>query len=447
MYCRRVSSFLLAALVALVAIAAVGVAPAWMPGQPDVAYAAEGDKSEQKTRRIPTMTEATYKKLAEAQEFIDAKDNASAVEVLNEMLKRSRRYNGNEIGQIYNMFAFVYYLQDDMPAAIRAYEMVLAQGDEIPEGLEISTLDNISKFHFMEENYNESLRYMKLWLAKASNPGPDAHIFVGQIYYQLKDFANAISQIEQGIAVAQQRGLVVRENWWGLLRYLYFELENWDRVIDILEILVRDFPKRDYWLQLAGVYGQEGFEKKQVYTYEAAHVAGFIVRERDIVNYAGLMMQDQVPYRAAKALQKGMADEIIEESARNLQALGQAWQLSQEVDLAIPVYENAGTKSDDGEILARLASLYLEKDRFQQCADAATRALDKGGLNKPYNTQIVLGQCEFNRDRLTTARRVFVAARGSARKDRNRSVENICQRWIRYIDNESQRRRQLEAAI
>ncbi len=440
MTCKRLTGCLLAAAVALAA------APGWLPGSPGPAFAAE--EEERKTRRVPTMTEATYKKLAEAQEFIDLKppNVAAAIEVLDDMMKRSRRYNGNEIGQIYNMYAFCYYLQEDIPRAIKAYEMVLAQGEDIPEGLEVSTLDNLSKFHFIEENYAESLKYMQLWLAKATNPGPDAYIFMGQVYYQLQDFNNAIAQIERGISVARERGLIIRENWWQLLRYLHFELENWDEVINILEILVRDFPKRDYWLQLAGIYGQEGFEKKQIYTYEAAHVAGFINRGRDLVNYAGLMAQDQVPIRAAKALQQAIDDEIVEETERNLQSLGQYWQLAQETDRAIPIYEKAGDKAEEGEILSRLASLYLEKDRFEECVDAAERALEKGGLSKSYNTQVVQGQCEFNRDRLTSARRIFVAARGDARRERDRSVESICQRWIRYIDNESRRRRELAAA-
>jgi len=218
------------------------------------AFAAE--EEERKTRRVPTMTEATYKKLAEVQEFIDAKDTISALGVLDDMMKRSRSYNGNEIGQIYHMYAFVHYLREDVPNAIKAYETVLAQGDEIPEGLELSTLDNLSKFYFMEENFRKSLEYTELWFEKATNPGPDAYIFLGQIHYQLRDFPSSIAEIERGIDVAKARGMAIRENWWGLLRYLYFELENWDKVLEILEILVRDFPKRDYWLQLAGIYGQ-----------------------------------------------------------------------------------------------------------------------------------------------------------------------------------------------
>ena len=178
---------------------------------------------------------------------------------------------------------------------------------------------------------------------------------------------------------------------------------------------MRDFPKREYWVQLAQVYGQEGYEDKQVYTYEAAHVLGYLDRESDMRNYAGLLMQSTVPYRAAKWLQEAMDEGIVEDTSRNLQALGQAYQMAQEVDSAIPVFENAGTKSEDGEIFARLATLYLEKDEFVKCNEAAESALDKGGLRKPYSTQVIHGMCLFNRDRLTQARGVFVSARAKAR--------------------------------
>ena len=439
-----IRSFLAAAL--LVGLAPAGQLAVFNDIFNETAYAAEEEKK-RKTRRVPTITEQTYKRLSEAQEFIDTKEFDAALEVLNNMIKRSRRYNGNEIGQIHNMFAYVYFAKEDYPGAIRHYELIVSQGDKVPEGLEIATLYSLAQLHFVEENYRESLRYMRIWLTKAENPGPDPHIFMGQVYYQMKDYDQAIGQIVKGIGIAQARGTAVKENWWGLLRYLYFEREDWDKVIEVLEILVRDFPKRQYWLQLGGVYGQEGFEKKQMYTYESAHLAGFIERERDILNYAGLLMQDEVPWRAAKWLQQGVDEGNVEKTARNLEALGQAYQLAREVDKAIPVLEEAGRKSDDGEILARLASLYLQKDEFVKCNDAAGRALDKGGLKKVYNTQIIHGMCQFNRDRLTAARRTFVRARANARESRNRSVERICQQWITYIDRDRRRREVLEASM
>ena len=133
------------------------------------------------------------------------------------------------------------------------------------------------------------------------------------------------------------------------------------------------------------------------------------------------------------------------EIAKNLQSLGQAYQLAQDVDDAIPVLEDAGELSDDGEIFSRLSQLYLEKDQYKKCTDAADSALKKG-LDREYNAEIVLGMCLFNRDRLTQARSTFVTARRHARADKNESVERICNQWITYIDRDRIRRDQLAKA-
>ncbi|MCZ6890462.1 MAG: tetratricopeptide repeat protein [Gammaproteobacteria bacterium] len=449
---NKLTTVIVASVVIAVTFGVVPVVPG-IGSEP--AYAAEkqsaADKKraerKRKTRRVPTISEQTYRKLSEVQEAIDVEDLNLALEVLNDITKRRSRYNANELGQIHNMYAYVYFNQENYAQAIKHYEQVVAQGDGVPQGLEIATLYSLAQLNFIEEQYRESLRYMQLWLTKADNPGPEPHIFMGQVYYQMEDYGSAIVQIETGIQVAQDRDRAVKENWWQLLRYLYFESEDWDKVLDILEILVRDFPKREYWMQLAGVYGQQEMDREQMLAMETAHVGKFLTRESDLLTYAGLLMQEEIPYRAAKWLEQGFDDGTIEDTSKNLQALGQAWQLAQEVDKAIPVFEKAGSKSDDGEILARLASLYLEADEFVKCSNAADRAIKKGGLKKAYNTQMVQGMCLFNRDRLTAARSVFVDARNASRRSENKSVQRMCQQWITYIDRERSRRAQLEAAI
>ncbi len=420
---------------------AAGVVPsAW--GQ-----SAEGEQPRHKTRRVPSMSEATFKKLAEAQELIDAKDLDGAKGVLEGMLDRSRRYNGNEIGQIHNMLGFVYFSEEDYPNAIRHYQTVLAQGEDVPEGLETTTLYTLAQLSFVDNRFRDALRYMETWISKANNPGPDPRIFMGQVYYQMEDYANAIKQIETGIAVAQARGTAVKENWWALLNYLYFEQENWPRVLETLEILVRQFPKREYWLRLAGIQGQEGMEKQQIYTMLAAYEAGFLTKESDLTTYAGLLMQDEAPIRAAKVLAKGFADKIIQRTDRNLRALGQAYQLAQEVNDAIPVFEEAAKLSEDGRIYESLSQLYMEDEKYGKCVEAAGHALEKGGLRKVQSVYVVQGMCEFNRERLTSARSAFVSCSKESRRLRDAPNQRICQQWITYIDREKKRRQQIESAI
>lgn len=410
--------------------------------------AAAEEEPRQKTRRVPSMSEATFKKLAEAQELIDLKDYQGAIKVLTDMLTSRRRgLNGNEVGQVHNMLGFVYFSLENYAKAIDNYRIVIGQGEDIPEGLEVTTLYTLAQLSFVAERYRDALDYMETWISKANNPGPEPHIFMGQVYYQMQDFPSSISQIERGISVARERGTAIKENWWSLLNYLYFEQENWPKVLEILEILVRDFPKREYWIRLAGIHGQEGNEREQMGSMEAANVAGFLTRERDLTNYAGLLMQAEVPVRAANVLDRGFEAGTIEKTATNLRSLGQAWQLAQETKKAIPVFEEAAKLADDGRIYERLAQLYLDNDEFPKCVRTAGRAIEKGGLRKVQTTYVVRGMCDYNQDKLTAARKSFVSCRNESRRVDDDGNRRICQQWITFIDREASRRKQLADAI
>ncbi len=413
---------------------------------PTVAEAAEEGQKPQKTRRVPSMSEAVYKKLAEGQEAIDAKDYVTAEQVMKNMLERSKRYNGNEIGQVYSMLGYVYFLKEDYRSAIDAYKKVVAQGEDIPEGLEQTTLYTLAQLSFVEGFYTDALKHMEEFISKATNPGPEPRIFMGQVYYQMKDYPAAINQMIAGIDLAKERGLTIKENWWQLLNFLYYEQENMPKTIETLEILVRDYPKRDYWIRLAGMYGQEGQEKKQLHTLQAAYAGDYLSKETDFTNLAGLLMQEEAPYKAAKVMEHGLDDDIIERSSKNLRALGQAWQLAQEVDKAIPVLEDAADLADDGRIYDQLAYVYLEADRYDDCVRSANGALDKGGIRKKQSTYFVRGLCLYNDDKLNDARGSFVSCRNESRRDEDDTNLRTCAQWITYIDREKDRLAQLAAA-
>ena len=410
-------------------------------------YAAE-EKSEkkQKTRRVPSLSESVYKKLGEGQEAIDAKDYNLAQEIIQGALDRSRRYNENEIANLHNMLGYIYYLKDDYDGAIREYKIVVNQGEKIPEGLEVTTLYTLAQLSYVQENYDDALYYMEVWITKATNPSSAPRFFLATVYYQMKDYDKAVEQMELGVQIAQERNTTITEQNWSLLNFLYYEKEDWTNVIRVLKILVEEFPKREHWVRLAGVYGQEGFEKEQLYTLEAAYTADFLEKQTDFTNLAGLLMQEEVPYRAAKVLEDGLNRKAVERDAKNLQSLGQAWQLAKEVDKAIPVFEEAAGLADDGKIYERLSYLYLESDQYDKCVDSATGALDKGGLRKDQSVYIVKGMCLFNQNKLTPARTAFVSCRRVARQDKDTANQRICGQWITFIDRETKRQAQLAAA-
>ena len=47
---------------------------------------------------------------------------------------------------------------------------------------------------------------------------------------------------------------IIKEDWYSLLNFAYFQQENFSKVRDIQKILLIHYPKKRYWFSLAGAY-------------------------------------------------------------------------------------------------------------------------------------------------------------------------------------------------
>ena len=135
---------------------------------------------------------------------------------------------------------------------------------------------------------------------------------------------------------------------------------------------------------------------------------GFLTKETDLRSYGALLVQADVPNRASKYLQTGFDEEIIERTPKNLQLLGQAYQVSHDVPDAIEVFEESGEIEPDGKTFDLLASALSRLGRTTRGARRQReRPWTLAGLPNELGTEITLGTCEFNLDNLTAAQRGF----------------------------------------
>ena len=199
------------------------------------------------------MREQVYNKFAAAQEAIEAGDEATAEDVLGDV-KRMKNLNSYEVAMMWNTYAYIYYSQEKYSQAIDAYKNVLAQ-EELPYSLEHTTIFALAQLYFVTEDYRTVIDYMNQWFKVAENPGPDAYIIVGQAHYALEDYRGGLPYVERAVALAKERGREVRENWYLLLRAMYWELDDMPKVRDVLIELLTHWPKKQYWTQLAAIYG------------------------------------------------------------------------------------------------------------------------------------------------------------------------------------------------
>lgn len=403
------------------------------------ATAQESGANEQETRKTPAMREKVYKKLAEAQVCAEAKDPQCARRLLDQV-RAMTDLNSYETAQMWNFYAFIYYELGNEREAMQAYERVLQQPD-LPIGLENGTMYTLAQLYATTDQYQKSIDMLNRWLRTQENPNPEAYILISQNYYQLERYQDGVAPAQKAISMAQSQGKAVKENWYMLLNVLYYQLENYGKVREVLEILASNWPKKDYFTQLAAVYGELELERRQLAVYEAAFSAGWLDRGGDLVRLAQLLMQAEVPYKAAKIIEKGLADGNIESTANNWRMLSQAWTLAQEDEKAIPSLQRAARLSNDGTLDVRLAQSHLNLDQYPECVKAARAGLSKGNLRRTDGAQIVLGMCLYEQKQYNPAKEAFRQARKDSRSRKS------ADQWIRFIESEQDRNRQLADAL
>lgn len=410
---------------------------------PDGVAAAQGKDGApaRKTKKTPTLRKQVYEKLNEAQLMMESEppQMAAAKKLVNDV-KNMKDLKPYELAQLWNFSAYLSYSQGDTKQAINAYNQVLAQ-PELPEAMQTQTIYTLAQLFFADEQYQKSIDMMNRWFSDAVNPGPDPYIILGQAYYQLGQYQKALQPVETAIRLAKEKGKPVKENWLLLLRVFYYELNDYQKVANILEELLQSWPKKEYWVQLAGMYGELNKEVHQVAAYELAYVQGFFTQERELVQMAQLYMSQEVPYKAAKVLEKGMADGSIARTGKNVRLIAQAWAMAQEHDKAVPALKEAARLTGDAELYVRLAQSYINTDQWKDATDALQTALSRGGLKRPDQARIMLGMAQFNRDQLGSAEKTFQIATRDSRSAK------AARQWISYIQSERQRKAELAAAL
>jgi tetratricopeptide (TPR) repeat protein len=432
----RPKLFVSLASIAACALAAVTFDPA--PAQAQRA-GAQNEEQRPETRRVPTMSTPVHNLFSEAQECAENEDFQCAERLLGR-IRNMRDLSSFELANMWSFYGFIYYSQDNYAEAIRSYENVLAQED-LPLGIETNTTQTLAGLYFQEEQYEKALEMLEHWLSLQENPQPDPYIMKAQIHYQLRQYREGIQPVQQALDIARERGLRPQENWYQLLNIFHYELEEYDRSIEVLHILVENWPKKEYVVTLGALYGQRGDENRQLALFESAYEAGWLDRGTELVNLASMLMQANIPYKAARIMEAGLNNETIESTEANWRLLSQALQLAQEHEKALPALTRAAGMANDGNLHLQLATSYQSLARWDECVTAAREALRVGGLRRDDTAQLVLGGCLSELKRYDEALQAFQVA---ARDERSRQS---AQQFINYVRSEQERERQLEQAL
>ncbi|GHG03307.1 tetratricopeptide repeat protein [Thalassotalea marina] len=419
-------------LCTMLSVSALYVSPVIIDGVAEV-HAEEAKKSV----RVPAMRNRVYTQFARAQQIADAGDKAGGLAVLDEVKERIDSLNSYEVAMLWNFYGFTHYANDDLPNAIASFKNVVAQ-EAIPETLRLSTLYSLAQLSMQQQDYGQTIKFLDQWQAINTKAlTTSQHVMYANVYYQDKKYQQSLTSINNAIELAKLNKEVPEENWLILARANYYELKQPKKVVEIMEEMVRLYSKPEYWIQLAGMYGEVGEEQKQMGAMEAAWQAGFITKPQDITMLAQLYRFHNAPYKAAKLLDDSIAQGQIVASEKNLEMLAQSFIAARDDLKAIPVLVKASEIAESGKFDAQLAQAYLNTEKWQQAIASADKALKRGGINREGDMHLVLGMSYFNMKEFDKSLDAFKAAEDIA------AARKTAKQWGKYVAREKAQHEQL----
>ncbi len=396
-----------------------------------------------KENKAPLISQKVYKLLTQAQELTNAKQFQKALNVLGQ-IKSRKRLNSTEKAQLWNFYAYIYFSLENYPKAIQAYETLLRQPD-LQQGLKSGTLYTLSQLYFIQEDYKTALNRIQQWMALAEQPSPESYALLGQAYYKLKRFRQAIPAIRKAIDLRIQSGKKAKESWYLLLRASYYEQKNFSGMEKVVKELITQYPKPKYLKDLMGIYSQQGKSRKQLGLMEVLYEHKQLSKPSHYRNLASLYLIHGIPYKAARVLQDALEKKRIKKNSKTLELLSQAWLQARENKKAIQPLREAAKLTGKGEAWLRLGQAYANTDQWKNAVSALNTALSKRDIKKPGTAQILLGMSYYNMGLLEKAKKAFVKAAQSA----NNSPQNrkTAKRWAQYLEAEIERKQALSSTL
>ncbi len=402
---------------------------------------AQNDAPKRKTRRVESIRAKHVKSFEKISAALDAEDLNGAKALLRK-LGAEPDLNNIEKAYYHNFNGSICLNQDNLGCALREFKAVTNIQDGISVGFSNQMLYQVAQVLFLQENYREALSYAQRWFKTQEDPSADAYMLIGQAYYQLKQYDNALPNVQKGISKYKELGSTPKEGWLNLLSSIYREKREYKKMLPVVKQLVRHYPKKNYLLSLGYVFNELDDYQSMGGLYLGMYDNGLLKSESELNTVSSLMMNLDNPYKAASIMEEGFKSGVFKKTLKNYRTYSQALFAAREYEKALdPLAQAAKLNTKDGKIDDQLAQAYINLNQWRNAEGALKRALSKGKLRDTGQTMISLGLVQFELKRPKSALETFNKA---LRYEKSAATAG---NWIKYVQAEMKREEELKKEI
>jgi tetratricopeptide (TPR) repeat protein len=346
--------------------------------------------------------------------------------------------NGYDTAFLSDIKAKIFLQKNDYASAIAPMETTLRLGDANKNFFDKKTILDVvyflaqiyyqegtsSKDPTVQKNYfNKSSAYIKRWLQTTPKKNQEASLFYASILYNQAvvnpdkvDF-DLIKRVQTEVQEGLLTSLKPKEGFYVLLLASLQQIGDLAGSAEILEQMVKVKPdNRTYWLQLLATYlnlggGTEKDEQKSresfaraINTMERAQALGLMQTPKDNYNLVTMYYNAGQFGKATDLLYAGLKSGAIESDLKNWQLLAYSYQQIGRDAQAIAVLKEAGTAFPTGQIEFQIGQIYSQmENRTAEAYSYYSKAVAKGGLDKPHSAYMFLAYTAFELEKFDEA--------------------------------------------
>ena len=369
--------------------------------------------------------------------LLDAKNWDGAMAVIDSVLV-DLDPNGYDTAFLSDIKAKIFLQKNDYASAIAPMETTLRLADANKNFFDKKTILDVvyflaqiyyqegtsSKDPTVQKNYfNKSSAYIKRWLQTTPKKNQEASLFYASILYNQavvnpdKVDLDLIKRVQTEVKEGLLTSLKPKEGFYVLLLASLQQIGDLAGSAEVLEQMVKVKPdNRTYWLQLLAAYlnlggGTEKDEQKSresfaraINTMERAQALGLMQTPKDNYNLVTMYYNAGQFGRATDLLYSGLKSGAIESDLKNWQLLAYSYQQIGRDAQAIAVLKEAGTAFPTGQIEFQIGQIYSQMDnRTAEAYAYYSKAVEKGGLEKPHSAYMFLAYTAFELEKFDEA--------------------------------------------
>jgi len=374
----------------------------------------------------PTNTPKVGKILKEVQEDIKAKKYAEAISKLKEADATAGK-NAYDQHIINDMMGYCAAHTNDYPLAAKSWETEVEDGMLTPQEQQ-QKIRALAGLNYQLKNYDKAIDYGTRAI-KGGFGDDETKVLVGQAYYLKGDWRGTM-HFEEGIvdAVTKAGGTPTKESL-ELVRSSCVKLDDAACQTKYLEKLVTYYPSPDYWSNLLfGLMKQAAnSDADTLETYRLMSEVDVLKNADEFTEMAGLALDAGSPGEAQRALQRGFDKNVFTDQRskeKNQRMLEKAKQAAAVDQASLDKIAKEAEASPTGAKNAGMGLAYFSYGQYDKAIDQLTKAISKGSLKNPAETQLLLGIAQLKGGHSEDAVKSFKAVKGDP------VLERLASLWI-----------------